>query len=106
MNNLATRPGWKDSDAFPIIKRIIEKLYQERRRLISVKEIVAGMLRDAAAGQFVRATHNKRRGKSKRSPEREASDMVAGFSQRYQTSGYKATIYRAQIGRSYAYKPR
>ncbi len=107
MNNLATRTrAWKDPDAFPVIKRIIEELYQKHRRLISVKEIVAGMLRDPAAGKFVRETHNKRRGKSKRSPKREASDMVAGFSQRYETSGYKATIYRAALGHSYAYKPR
>jgi predicted HNH restriction endonuclease len=93
---------WTRIEVFPMIARIIRELHGKRGGFIHHRLIASGMLNDAIVGKLVRSVSAKRRTTT---PEWEAMEMVAWFSQTYPGSSYEEEFERREDD-GYAYKPR
>jgi hypothetical protein len=93
---------WKQKEVFPIIARVIRELHKKSGGFIHHSSIEAGLLNDSTAGRLVRDV-GRERGTT---PEWEAMEMVAWFSQKYPGSPYEKEFERDEHGDGYLYRPR
>jgi hypothetical protein len=93
---------WKEKEVFPMIVRVIRELHEKSRGFIHHSSIEVGFLNDSTAGRLVRNV-SRERGTT---PEWEAMEMVAWFSQKYPGSLYEKEFERHERGDGYLYRPR
>jgi hypothetical protein len=99
-------PSWKQADVFPIIARVIEQAYSERRRFISSAEIAARLLQDSEGRNFVVAAREQQADEP--SLEWLATNTVSWFSQRITVgeSDWAGAFERTKIDGLWAYRPK
>lgn len=101
-----TDTSFSQDDVFPIIRRVIRTLYQNKHDWVTHDEIVQGLLSDPAGQKEVRGAQRTRPGETEKQI---AANMVAWFSQRItvdKLSELARSFDREKIRGKWAYRPK
>ena len=100
-----TDTSFSQDDVFPIIRRVIRTIYQDKHDWVTHDEIVQGLLSDSAGQKEVRGAQRTRPGETEKQI---AANMVAWFSQRItvdKLSELARSFDREKIRGKWAYRP-
>jgi hypothetical protein len=95
---------WHDDEALPLIPPLINRLYRRHQRKIDHSEIVISLQMSLRGQKLIRRA--VKLGNGERTGEQVASDIVAGFGQRFQKFGCHRQFKRDKPkGQNYRYWP-
>jgi hypothetical protein len=98
--------SFSQDDVFPIIRRVIRNIYQDKQDWVTHDEIVQGLLSDPAGQKEIRGAQKSRPGETEKQI---AANMVAWFSQRITVDKLSAdarSFVREKIHNKWAYRPK